>query len=191
MRMPSLFSVFPVLVAALFLQAFPALAQIQAGRAIQISISGVPADEKARFDPIYPVSESGMINMPFIGQVRAVGLRSEQLASILQQRYQSEGIYTNPTFQVIDSSDKTVDERVVYVGGQVKRSGPVPIRGNLTLYQAIQAAGGPTEFGSMKRVRLLRGGAQKEYDVSVSQFMRIPLVPNDTIEVPQKNMFGN
>ena len=27
----------------------------------------------------YPVSESGMINMPFIGQVRAAGLRNEEL----------------------------------------------------------------------------------------------------------------
>ena len=47
------------------------LAQIQPGRAIQITISGVPPEEKGRFDPIYPVSESGMINMPLIGLVKA------------------------------------------------------------------------------------------------------------------------
>jgi polysaccharide export outer membrane protein len=59
------------------------------------------------------------------------------------------------------------------------------------LYQAIQAAGGPTEFGSMKRVKLFRGGRQTMYDVTKSQFMSIPVQPNDTIEVPQKNMLGN
>jgi protein involved in polysaccharide export with SLBB domain len=167
-----------------------ATAQIQPGRAIQITVSGVPPEEKTRFDPIYPVSESGMINMPLIGQVRAAGLRAEQLAIALQERYKSAQIYTNPTFQVIDSSAKTIDEQVVYVGGQVRRTGPVPYNRTLTLYQAIQAAGGFTEFGSMKRVKLFRNGKQKQYDLTQAQFMHIPLEPNDTIEVPQKTILN-
>ena len=166
------------------------VAQIQPGRAIQISISGVPAEEVSRFNGIYPVSESGTINMPFIGQVKASGLRAEQLAASLESRYKSAGYYTNPTIQVIDSSAKTIDEQVIHVGGQVRRTGPVPYNRNLTLYQAIQAAGGPTEFGSMKRVKLFRAGNQKQYDLSKSQFMNIPLEQNDTIEVPQKNAWG-
>lgn len=175
---------------ALFCVTASALAQIQPGRAIQITISGVPAEEKNRFDPIYPVSESGMINMPFIGQVRAAGLRAEQLAAALQSRYKEAGIYTNPTFQVIDSSSKSIEEQVVYVGGEVRRTGPVPYNRTLTLYQAIQAAGGATEFGSMRRVKLFRGGKQKLYDLRQAQFMRIPLEPDDTIEVPQKTPWG-
>ena len=175
---------------ALFCVTASALAQIQPGRAIQITISGVPAEEKNRFDPIYPVSETGTINMPFIGQVRAAGLRAEQLASILQNRYKEAGIYTNATFQVIDSSAKRIEEQVVYVGGEVRRTGPVPYNRTLTLYQAIQAAGGATEFGSMRRVKLFRGGKQKLYDLRQAQFMRIPLEPDDTIEVPQKTPWG-
>lgn len=165
-------------------------AQIQPGRAIQITISGVPSEEKARFDGIYPVSESGMINMPLIGQVKASGLRAEQLQSSLESRYKSAEIYLHPTIQVIDSSAKTIDEQVVHVGGQVRRTGPVPYNRNLTLYQAIQAAGGATEFGSMKRVKLFRGGRQKQYNLTKAQFMHIPLEPNDTIEVPQKTPWG-
>jgi len=175
---------------ALLCMSASALAQIQAGRAIQITISGVPSEDKARFDSIYPVSETGTINMPYIGQVRAAGLRAEQLASSLESRYRSEGIYTHPTIQVIDSSAKTIDEQVVYVGGQVRRTGPVPYNRTLTLYQAIQAAGGASEFGSMKRVKLFRGGKQKQYDLTQAQFMHIPLEPSDTIEVPQKNAWG-
>jgi protein involved in polysaccharide export with SLBB domain len=167
-----------------------AVAQIQPGRAIQITVSGVPPEEKTRFDPIYPVSESGMINMPLIGQVRAAGLRAEQLALSLQERYKSAKIYTNPTFQVIDSSAKTIEEQVVYLGGQVRKTGPVPYNRTLTLYQAIQAAGGANEFGSMKRVKLFRGGKQKQYDLTQAQFMHIPLEPNDTIEIPQKTILN-
>jgi len=182
--------IFLALVAALCCTVSGALAQIQAGRAIQITISGVPPEEKARFDPIYPVSESGMINMPLIGQVRAAGLRAEQLASSLESRYREAGIYTNPTFQVIDSSARTLEQQVVHVGGHVRRTGPVPHSRTLTLYQAIQAAGGPTEFGSMRRVKLFRAGKQKQYDLTQAQFMHIPLEPDDTIEVPQKDLLG-
>ena len=165
-------------------------AQIQAGRAIQITISGVPAEEKARFDPIYPVSESGTINMPFIGKVRAAGLKAEDLASSLQSHYKSAQIYRNPTFQVIDSSDKTVMDQMVHVGGFVRSPGPKPFNRGLTLWQAIQAAGGANEFGSMKRVRLTRRGSLKQYDATKAQFQQIPLEPDDTIEVPQKSITG-
>ena len=61
----------------------------------------------------------------------------------------------------------------------------------LTLYQAIQAAGGATEFGSMKRVKLFRNGRQTLYNLTDSKAMGISVQPNDTIEVPQKNMLGN
>ena len=175
---------------ALICMAASVSAQIQAGRAIQITVSGVPAEEKARFDPIYPVSESGMINMPFIGPVRAAGLKADQLQATLQSLYKSNGIYRNPTFQVIDSDAKRIQEQVVVVGGQVRSPGPKPYNRNLTLWMAIQAAGGPTEFGSMKRVKLLRRGNMKQYDATKSQFMQIPLEPDDTIDIPQKNPFG-
>jgi polysaccharide export outer membrane protein len=172
---------------ALFCMSAPVLAQIQAGRAIIITISGVPTEEKARFDVNYPVSESGMINMPLIGQVKAAGLRADELQAVLQSRYKSAGIYTHPTFQVIDSSAGKIVEQLVVVGGQVRRPGPVPYNRNLTLYQAIQNAGGSTEFGSMKRVKLIRNGQQKLYDLTILKFMQIPLEPDDTIEIPQKN----
>ncbi len=165
-------------------------AQIQPGRAVIITISGVPSEEKARFEVNYPVSESGMINMPFIGQVKAAGLRADQLQSLLESRYRAAGIYTHPTFQVIDSDAGKIVQQIVVVGGMVRRTGPVPYNRNMTLYQAIQAAGGANEFGSMKRVKLLRAGKQKIYNLSELKFMQIPLEPDDTIEVPQKYWWG-
>jgi polysaccharide export outer membrane protein len=186
MRFKSIASLF----IALICLATGAFAQIQAGRAIQISVSGVPGEEKGRIDAIYPVSESGMINVPFIGQVRAAGLRAEQLASALEARFRAAEIYTTPTFQVIDSSSKSIEEKVVTIGGQVRKTGPVPYNRGLTLYQAIQNAGGPTEFGSMYRVKLYRAGTQTEYDLTKGEAMNVLLEADDTIEIPQKNAFG-
>ncbi len=169
----------------------PLFAQIQAGKAIQITISGVPSEEKGRIDGIYPVSDSGFINMPFIGAVHAAGSRNEDLQASLQSRYKSAGIYTNPTIQVISKTGDKIDDQLVYLGGQVRGPGPKAFVQGLTLYQAIQAGGGPTEFGSMKRVKIFRGGRQTTYDLSKAQFMNVPVQPNDTIEVPQKGILGN
>jgi protein involved in polysaccharide export with SLBB domain len=92
---------------------------------------------------------------------------------------------------VISNRDNSINEQTVYLGGQVRAPGPKAFTKGLTLYQAIQAAGGATEFGSMKRVKLFRGSRQTTYDLTKSQFMSIPVQPNDTVEVPQKNMIGN
>ncbi len=175
---------------AVFGIVIPVDAQIRSGKAVQIMIGGVPAEEKSKVDGVYPVSRNGTVNMPFIGQVRAAGLHSGELGQSIQARYKQAGIYTNPTIQVISTDEESVNKDLIHIGGQVRRPGPVPLGGGLTIYQAIQAGGGATEFGNMKRVKLFRGGNQKQYDLTQAQFMRIPLEPNDTIEVPQKRFFN-
>ena len=178
--------------AAVFSLAAPAIAQneIKAGRAVQVTIKGVPPEEQQKIDGNYSVTDGGLINLPYIGAVRAAGLRPGDLAASIQASYKSQGIYRTPTIQVFASSTDALDKPIVTVGGQVRRTGPVEFTQGLTLYQAIQAAGGANEFGSVKRVILYRGGQRKQYDVTQSQFMRIPLEPSDTIEVPQKNIIG-
>lgn len=168
-----------------------AFSQIQVGKPVEIKIQGVPAEEKGRIDGTYTVSGSGSINMPFIGQVQAAGMSPESLQITLQNRFKSDGIYTNPTIQVISTQEQgVITQQTVTVGGEVRRPGPVPYARELTLWMAIQAAGGATEFGARNRVTLYRGGTSKQYDTSKAQFMSIPLQPNDTVEVPQKNFLG-
>lgn len=180
------------IMSALVLGVVPTFGQIQAKQSIHITVSGIPLDEKGRIDGDYPVGDSGTINMPYIGAVSAAGMRPEALASVLQSRYKSAGIYRNPTFQVFSTAGgSTVVDQVVNVGGQVRSPGPKKYVQGLTLWSAIQAAGGPTEFGSMKRVKLTRNGKERSYDVEQSQFKHIPLEPDDAIDVPQKNWIGH
>lgn len=168
-----------------------AVSQIEAGNSVQISIMGVPGEEKSKIDAIYPVSESGTVNLPFIGHVRAAGLRPEVLAATIQNAYRSAQIYNNPTIQVISTTEGAgVRAQVIHAGGQVRRTGPIPFQKNLTIYQAVQAAGGATEFGSLKRVKLYREGKMQILDLTNPQSMRIPMQPDDTLEVPQKNWIG-
>lgn len=180
--------VFAVLASLLVVVNALAQSEIKAGRAINLSINGVPSEDKARFDGTYPVSDSGMINLPYIGMIRAAGLKSDQLSQVIQGAYKSRQIYTNPTVQVLVNSSDTLVEEVVHVGGQVTRTGPVKFMQGLTLYQAVQAAGGVTPFGQLKRVKLYRAGKMKTYDLTQGQFMAVPVEPGDTIEVPQKGV---
>ena len=169
----------------------PIMAQIESGTSVQITIMGVPGEEKAKIDAVYPVGQNGTVNMPFIGSIRAAGLQPENLAASIQNAYRSAQIYRSPTIQVIDTrGGMTAQEQMVHVGGQVRRPGPVAYQQNLTLYQAVQGAGGATEFGSLKRVKLFRKGKTTTYDITKPQFMRVPMERNDTIEVPQKNWLG-
>ena len=191
MNLKQLFAACLILAASVI----PSFAQneIKPGKAIQITIQGVPVEEQQKINGQYSVSDSGMITMPLLSSpIRAAGLRPGDLQSIIQSRYKNEGIYRTPTIQGFATGEgSTVNEEMITVGGQVRRPGPVKYTRDLTLYQAIQAAGGATEFGSLKRVSLYRGGSGKRYDVTQSQFMNIPLQPSDTIDVPQKTAFGN
>lgn len=163
---------------------------IQAGQAITISVQGVPDSDRGTINNTYPVSQSGTINMPYIGQVSAAGMLPEALAASLQARYRSAEIYTNPTFQVFASSAESIVSQVVHIGGYARSTGPKPFTNGLTLYQAIQSAGGANEFGSIRRIILYRDGVAKQFDLRTQEAMHYKLRPNDTIEIPQKNWWG-
>ncbi|GAA5125368.1 hypothetical protein GCM10023212_26950 [Luteolibacter yonseiensis] len=79
---------------------------------------------------------------------------------------------------------------VITVGGYVRRPGPVPHTKDLTIYGAIQTAGGPSEFGSMRRVKVIRDGKVVNFDLTKDEQKSALTLKNDTIEVPQRNLFG-
>lgn len=166
-------------------------AQIAAGTSVQITIMGVPVEEKAKVDALYPVSESGTVNLPLLGRIRAAGMKPETLATSIQNAYRNAEIYTNPTIQVISTAEGGgVEAQMVHIGGQVRKTGPVAFTKNLTLYQAIQSAGGATEFGTLKRVKLFRNGKTQTFDATEPKNMAFRLRPDDTLQVPQKNWLG-
>lgn len=166
-------------------------AVIKAGRAIEVSIQGIDPKEKPRIDGRYLVGADGRVRLPYLADrgVQAAGLRPDELAMSLQAAYKRDQIFRTPTIQVFAAEQEELDMQVVHVGGKVKNSGAKEFAEGLTLWQAIQAAGGATEFGSMRRVRLFRDGKIRQYDVTKPDAMQIRLRPDDTIEVPEKRAF--
>ena len=168
------------------LQASP----IQSGRAVQITVQGVPPQEAARINGTYPVSDAGYVRLWSIGNIKAAGVDSAVLGQRIEAAYRSAQIYTNPTIQVLsDSSDRLV-EQMLTVGGKVRVPGAKPYTSGMTLFQAVMTAGGPTEFGAMNRVKLYRNGRVYTYDLSKGDHKLLKVYANDTIDVPQKNWAG-
>lgn len=180
-----------LLAIALFLAAPAAWAQsgelpLRPGDRITISIGAIPDNEVAQIKGVYTISDNGSVNLLYIGEVRASGLKPSTLQRTIEQTYISREIYTRPSVLVsIDGGDITT--RQVYVTG-VQKPGLVPYRQGMTLSQAIQFAGGPTPFASMKRVKLVRSGRATEHNLSKSMgnpAVDVVLQPEDQINLPE------
>ena len=60
--------------------------------------------------------------------------------------------------------DMTIVVKVVHVGGFIQRPGPVDYKEGATVYELIMRTGGPTKFGTLKRVSVFRDGKHAVYD---------------------------
>ncbi|MDZ4289230.1 MAG: SLBB domain-containing protein [Prosthecobacter sp.] len=181
-----------ILAAALLLAAPAALAQsgeipLRPGDRITISIGAIPDNEVAQIKGVYTIGDNGSVNLLYIGEVRASGLKPSTLQRTIEQTYIAREIYTRPSVLVsIDGGDAT--SRQVYVTG-VQKPGAVPFRQGMTLSQVIQMGGGPTPFGSLRKVKLVRAGrAPTEHNLSKytgNATVDVIVQPDDQIIVPE------
>ena len=163
---------------------------IQVNQTLEIKVLGVPASEQARLNSAYQVSTAGTVTLWEIGVIKASGRTPNQLAAAISAAYKAKGIYTNPNFQVTTPTDGGLVQKRFTVGGQVKLPGPKPFTNGLTLYTAVQTAGGKTPFGATNRVKLFRNGKVYQYNLKDDRHKNIRIYPGDAIEVPQTDWKG-
>ncbi|MBB5036094.1 polysaccharide biosynthesis/export family protein [Prosthecobacter dejongeii] len=161
---------------------------LRPGDRITISVGAIPDNEVAQIKGVYTVSDSGTINLLHIGEVRALGLKPSALQRSIEQTYVSREIYTRPNVLVsIDSVGDATMRQVMVTG--VNKPGAVPYKQNMTLSQAIMTAGGPTPFGSMRKVKLVRAGrAPTVHNLSSgtgNPSVDVQVQPDDQIIVPE------
>ena len=108
----------------------------------------------------FDVNRSGLILIPDVGQVPVSGLTVTDLEDRLYDRLSavysgvSRGGDATTYFDVSLGALRTI---AVYVTGEVERPNRYPLSAVATLLEALYAAGGPTEIGSLRRVRVERG----------------------------------
>lgn len=97
------------------------------------------------------VRPDGMITLNPVGDVRAAGLTTGDLDSVLTLRYVD--VYREPRITV---SVSKMAGNFVHVFGMVKSPGSFEVLPNATVVQAIARAGGPTNEAALGSVVLMR-----------------------------------
>ncbi len=137
----------------------PSGVPLRNGDMVEIRIANVPPEDVGQINAVYTVDESGMINMPFIGLVKAAGYPPSQVETAIQNSYKEAGIYTDPTVSV----NPPAGGRFVTVSGAVRAPGRVVYSSDLTLMGAIDAAAGPSDFAS-NTIKLIHNGKVIKYN---------------------------
>lgn len=137
------------------------------------------------------ISSQGTIALPLIGNIKIADLNISQAENTVEDRLKS--YLKNPSVSILI---KEYANKTLSVLGQVKKpsSIPIPPEKNITLLEAITAAGGFTDVAAVSKVKILRmeNGVQRAIEVDVSQITKegnkqldIPLKPGDVVFVPQ------
>jgi polysaccharide biosynthesis/export protein len=105
------------------------------------------------------VNSRGVISLPLIGPVVVAGLTGQQAESLIAARYAKDYLQ-DPQVSVFI---KEFTSQRITLEGAVARPGIYPIRGDITLMQAIAMAGGQGQLPDLHQVMVYRreGGEKK------------------------------
>ncbi len=143
------------------------------------------------------VTDSGEVEVPLIGRVRASGRTCRELAETIKPMLQRE-YFIHATVIIGLDAASLKSRGTVYVSGQVRTQGSIeiPAEERLTVSKAILKAGGFAEFSDSKKVKLVRnkpGGKAETTIVDVDailtkgQIEKDPVLQaDDRIIVPRK-----
>ncbi|ADO71446.1 polysaccharide biosynthesis/export family protein [Stigmatella aurantiaca] len=133
-----------------------------------------------------PVRPDGYISMPMTGDVLAAGKTPTELGEEIKERLKP--YVQEPRVTVIL---REVNSSRVFVTGEVAHPGAYPLRGRVSLIQAIALAGGFTDFANSNGIVVIRNdGPEGQIPVRYSDLVspkdtqELFLRPGDTIVVP-------
>lgn len=105
------------------------------------------------------VDAGGNIAFPLIGTVRAGGLTPAELSASMADALRRQYI-RNPQVSV---NVKEAVSQVITVDGEVKEPGLYPVRGSMSLMQAVATAGGTGEFAKLSEIVVFRQVGEDRY----------------------------
>ena len=134
-----------------------------------------------------PVRPDGKISMPLLNDVQAAGLTPMQLADSVTEKLKK--YISDPRVTVVVTA---MNSQRIFLLGEVAHTGPTPLLPNMTVLQALSAAGF-TQFANTKKIYVLRveNGKQTKLPFNYNRVIKgedvaqnIALRPGDTIVVP-------
>jgi protein involved in polysaccharide export with SLBB domain len=142
------------------------------------------------------ITDTGELEVPYYGLVRASGKTSLQLAREVKKLLERDLYYQATVIIAVEVVNKTRVAGRVYVTGQVRNTGSfeIPAGEDFTVTQAIIKAGGFSDFSDKKNVRLIRKTAEgkKTFVINVVDILKkgnlerdMAVQADDMIVVPE------
>jgi polysaccharide export outer membrane protein len=136
-----------------------------------------------------PVRPDGMVTLPLIGEIKAVGLTPEQLQQELTSALQK--VVSEPQVTVMVVAVNSLSFNIM---GNVNKPGYYPLIRPITILDAIALSGGFRDFAKEKKIYVLRTGANgkeqklkfnyKDVIKGKNMAQNIVLLPHDTLVIP-------
>ena len=128
---------------------------------------------------IFRVNAEGNISVPLLGDVRAAGLTTDQLASEVSHILSQRDLMKGAVIAV-----EVVAYRPIFVLGEVNKPGPYPYQPGMTAQQAVALAGSYIYRAFKPYVEVTRKEHGHEVEGKLSPLA--PVLPNDTITILER-----
>jgi polysaccharide export outer membrane protein len=119
-------------------------------------------------DQTQKIRRDGKVSLPLIGEVSAAGKKVIDFQDELVSRYEGE-LENNEVLVTVENGNATV-----IVSGFANKPGTYPFDRPTTVYQAIMAAGGVSDYGSLSNIHLTRiiNGVQRTETINLRPNIR-------------------
>lgn len=151
------------------------------GDKVAVSIWGI-----SQGDFSFEVNKDGYIKPSGMPRIFLKGVPYGKAKELIQKRFSQAYVFQPEQFSVSIQTARTIN---INIFGEVFNYGSFTISATNTAFNALVAAGGPTDIGSLRNIRLIRGEETRVLDVY--DFMFDPsvqydfyLADNDLLYVP-------
>jgi len=142
------------------------------------------------------VAQNGTISFPLLGEVKVAGLTAYEVQKKLDNLLKDGEFLVNPRMSVRLDIElmKLYNDKEIFVMGEVENKGPITILGKyITTLEAVNKAGGFTEFAAPNRTSIIRieDGKEKTILVDLNKVKKgekdldIMLRAGDVVVVPE------
>jgi polysaccharide export outer membrane protein len=147
--------------------------RLGSGDQVQITTFGEPTLSGA-----FPVSGTGMVSIPLVGEVRAGGLTTVEFAQAVEAALR-DGFLKDPKVSV-----DVTNYRPFYILGEVTKPGEYPYTNGLTVLNAVATANGFTYRADTHHVFIKRANENAEHEVDLNTLTTVE--PGDTIRIKER-----
>lgn len=155
--------------------------RLSSGDIIAISIFGASQE-----DLKLPIDPDGFINPPRMPRIQLKGLRLDEARKLARARFSRYYIFKEGQFSLNVDAARTI---TINIYGETETNGSFTLSAINTVFNALVAAGGPKNKGSVRSIKVISGDKERvidlyEFLINPSQNTDLFLENNDIIFIP-------